>query len=215
MVNHRMKWYDVFSGFYDTALEKLYFSGRQRATELLQLADATSVLDVACGTGANFSHIKSINPAITIYATDYSAGMLAKARTRIEKNEWKNMLLLQADARNLAPEKIQATTGQAHFDRIICTLGFSVIPDWEEVMENLLTLLKDQGIIVIMDVYAEKRNINSWLVEKMANADLNRKIWQTLKNRTNHFYMEYLPVSQRKLGGKLFVAAGTKIPRIK
>jgi ubiquinone/menaquinone biosynthesis C-methylase UbiE len=208
--NHFMKWYDVFSRFYDTALEKLYFSGRQKATQLLQLDNATTVLDIACGTGANFSHIKAINPGIIIYATDYSEGMLAKARKRIEKHGWENMMLFQADACSITPQALHLSVGQSNFDRIICTLGLSVIPHWEKVLENLLALLKEDGIIVIMDVYAEKRTINSWLVEKMAKAELNRQIAQALQNRTCSFQIEYLPISERKLGGKLFVAAGSK-----
>ncbi len=52
-----MKWYDIFSGFYDKSLEKLYFSSRKRAIELLDLKDNQTVIDIACGTGANFKHI--------------------------------------------------------------------------------------------------------------------------------------------------------------
>ena len=74
----------------------------------------------------------------------------------------------------------------------------------------MLDLLKEEGRIVIVDVFAEKRNFNTWLIEKIAGGDVDRKIWQTLENKTTDFYYEYLPVKESKVGGKLFVATGIK-----
>ncbi|MBK6610890.1 MAG: methyltransferase domain-containing protein [Sphingobacteriales bacterium] len=206
-----MKWYDLFSNFYDNSLEKLYFDSRKRAIELLDLKDGHTIIDVACGTGANFRHIKATNKDISIYGTDFSAGMLEKAQNIIEKNNWKNIFLFQSDARNLNISLIeQHANKKVKFDRVICMLGLSVIPEWEAVLDNLLTLLTENGKIVIVDVFAEKRNFNTWLVEKVAKADLDRKIWQTLEKMTTNFYREYLPVKENKVGGRLFVAIGTK-----
>lgn len=206
-----MKWYDVFSNFYDNSLEKLYYSSRKRAVELLDLKDHHSIIDIACGTGANFKHIKANNAKVTLYGTDYSNGMLKKGQENIQKNSFENTFLFQADARELNFDSIEKYTNKKlRFDRVICVLGLSVIPDWEMVLTNLLGLLHEDGKIVIVDVFAEKRNFNTWLVEKLAHADLDRKIWQTLKTKTDHFYQEYLPVKESKVGGKLFVAVGTK-----
>ncbi len=206
-----MKWYDVFSEFYDNSLEKLYFESRKRAIELLDIDDKQTILDVACGTGANFRHLKSSNKDFYLYGTDYSSGMLKKSQRLIEKNNWNNISLFKADARMLTlPYLEQCLNEKIRFDRVICVLGLSVIPDWEIVLNNLLELLKKDGKIVIVDVFAEKRDFNTWLVEKIAKADLNRKIWQTLESKTNHFNKEYLPVKESKVGGRLFVAVGTK-----
>lgn len=206
-----MKWYDIFSNFYDNSLEKLYFSSRKRAIELLDLKDNQTVIDIACGTSANFKHIKSSNAKITLYGTDYSSGMLKKGQDSIEKNSWTNTFLFQADARELNLTSIEKYTNKKlSFDRIICVLGLSVIPEWEMVLDNLVGLLNENGKIVIVDVFAEKRKLNTWLVEKIAKADLNRKIWQTLETITDNFHQEYLPVKESKVGGKLFVAVGTR-----
>ena len=206
-----MKWYDIFSNIYDSSLEKLYFESRKRAVELLDLKSGQTLLDVACGTGANFKHIQETNNEIKIYGTDFSSGMLRKGQSLIEKNNWMNISLFQADARELTPDFIKKQINREQsFDRIICVLGLSVIPDWDNVLDKLLLLLKENGKIVIVDVFAEKRNFNTWLVEKIARADLNRKIWQTLKEKTNNFEYEYLPVKESKVGGKLFVAVGNK-----
>lgn len=206
-----MKWYDIFSNFYDKSLEKLYFSSRQRAIELLDLKDNQKVLDVACGTGGNFSHIKSNNKNVFIYGTDNSNGMLAKANAKVDSNGWDNILLFQSDAKELTLTTIENYINKKIlFDRVICVLGLSVIPDWEIVLDNLLNLLNENGKIVIVDVFAEKRDFNTWMVEIIANADLDRKIWQTLKLKTTDFYQEYLPIKESKVGGKIFVAVGTK-----
>jgi ubiquinone/menaquinone biosynthesis C-methylase UbiE len=207
-----MKWYDVFSGFYDNSLEKLYFNSRKRAIELLDVQAEQTILDIACGTGANFGHILHLNQNVLIYGTDYSEGMLRRAQYLIEKNKWKYIELFKADARDLTQQLVAKETHNnvSSFDRIICVLGLSVIPDWEKVLDSLIEILNEDGKIVIMDVYAEKRNFNTWLVETIAKADLNRKIWQTLETKTTNFYMEYLPVKENKVGGKLFVCVGTK-----
>jgi ubiquinone/menaquinone biosynthesis C-methylase UbiE len=89
-------------------------------------------------------------------------------------------------------------------------LGLSVIPDWEKVLEQLIQLLNKDGKIIVVDVYAEKRDLNTSIVEWVSKADLNRKIWQEIEKKTNNFYYEYLPVKERKVGGKLFVAQGIK-----
>lgn len=206
-----MKWYNFFSNFYDSSLEKLYFDSRQRAVELLDLQSEQTLIDVACGTGANFKHIKASNVELSIFGTDFSEGMLKKAEATIDKNKWEKIELFQADARALTTALIKEKTAKdLSFDRLICVLGLSVIPEWERVLDQMLGLLKENGRIVIVDVFAEKRGFNTWLVEKIARADLDRKIWQTLAGKVDNFHQEYLPVKESKVGGKLFVATGTK-----
>jgi S-adenosylmethionine-diacylgycerolhomoserine-N-methlytransferase len=206
-----MKWYDIFSNVYDTSLEKLYAESRKRAVELLDLQSGQTIIDIACGTGANFKHIKATKIDLGIYGTDFSDGMLKKGQITIDKNNWNDITLFQSDARELTPDfiKIQLKK-ELYFDRIICFLGLSVIPDWEQVLDKMLLLLKENGKIVIVDVFAEKRDFNTWLVEKFAKADLNREIWQTLEEKTMDFKYEYLPVKESKVGGKIFVATGIK-----
>ena len=206
-----MKWYDIFSNFYDSSLEKLYFDSRKRAIELLDLKSGQNIIDIACGTGANFKHIKATGIDLSIYGTDFSEGMLKKGLKAIEKNKWKNITLFQADARKLTTSFIKKETNKdLSFDRLICFLGLSVIPEWEFALDNMLNLLKEDGRIVIVDVFAEKRNFNTWFIEKIARADVSRRIWQTLERTTTDFHHEYLPIKESKVGGKLFVATGIK-----
>lgn len=204
-----MNWYDIFSNIYDTSLEKLYRYSRVRATEFLDPRPGQVILDLACGTGANFEHLKAACESVRIVGTDLSDGMLNKAKARVEKNGWKNIELFQSDARSLNDSLIgEKIGGPLKFDAVICVLGLSVIPEWERVLDRMLDLLKRNGRIVVVDVFAEKRTANTWLVEKFARADLNRTIWQTMEERTSDFQKEYLPVKESQVGGKLFVATG-------
>lgn len=178
---------------------------------MLDLQDNQTVLDVACGTGANFKHILAGKQQINLYATDYSSGMLAKAQKQVDQNQWTNIHLFEADARTLNPGTIaQHTHDNTRFDRIICVLGLSVVPDWQLILDNLIELLKPDGKLVIVDVFAEKRTFNTWLVEKIAKADLDRPIAQALAEKTTAFQQVYMPIKESKVGGKLFVAVGTK-----
>jgi ubiquinone/menaquinone biosynthesis C-methylase UbiE len=208
-----MKWYDIFASFYDSSLEKLYRESRIRAVQMLDLQSGKTLLDVACGTGANFEHIVASNKSISVFGTDFSEGMLRKAAARVHANHWNGFQLFQADARELNPETIaNFTSGTARFDRVLCVLGLSVIPGWEKVLENLIALLAPEGKLVVVDVFAEKRTWNTRLVEMVAKADLNRRIWQQMESRLGNFELAYIPAKESKVGGRLFVASGAKKP---
>ena len=74
----------------------------------------------------------------------------------------------------------------------------------------MLGLLPTGGRIVVADVFAERRTASTWLVVRIAKADLSRRIAPALAERTAEFHEEYLPVSERKVGGQMFVATGRK-----
>lgn len=205
-----MKWYDFFAGFYDQSLEKLYNSSRRRAAEMLDLKPGDTALDVACGTGANFQHLFYQQPDIEIAGCDFSAGMLRRAEKRIQTEKFQSVTLHQVDARMLSPEYCQENMGRAEFDHAICVLGISVIPEWEKVIEQMIKTTKTGGRILIMDVFAEKRTLQTRMVEMISGADVSRPIYQFLENKLSNFILDYQPVNEKKVGGKLFIATGTK-----
>ena len=199
-----MNWNDAFSGFYDRSLEKLYYDSRVRAVELLDLQPDHLVLDLACGTGSNFPHVLPRIPEGRLLGLDYSAGMLRKAAGRSEAQGWTNVHLVQADVRTL---DVAALGG---VDRILCVLGFSVFPEWERVLEGLFAALIPGGKMVIVDVYSTKNTWHRWLVERLAQADISRPVWEPLERLSVRFHREVLPVPQHKVGGELWVAVGEK-----
>src|SRR5215472_2388319 len=72
---------------------------RLRAVQALGLRPGDSVVDIACGTGLNFSLLEeAIGPGGRIVGVDLTDAMLAQAQDRIAANGWRNVSLVQADA---------------------------------------------------------------------------------------------------------------------
>ena len=198
-----MNWYDLISPVYDLGATGSGGPRRAAAAELrLQRGDI--VLDIACGTGLNFSFIQpSITSEGRLIGLDYSAGMLAKARRKVQRHRWSNVCLIQADARTLSEELLREHAGIDQVDKVLCTLGFTVVPDWEAVFERSYALLKPGGRYAIMDWHVEGRNPFSWFLNSISQGDVSRKSWALLKQYTEDYaYRTFIL-------GNVFVAAGT------
>lgn len=170
-----MNWYDKIANFYDFSTFWIYRKARIHLIENLKLKNGDRVLIIACGTGQSFQLIeKKIGNTGEIIALDYSKGMLNVAEKRIKKNNWKNIKLINIDARDLSQEYLVSNGIKFDFDIIIGELAFSVIPDWQNVMKTTNSLLKKDGKIGLLDWYREK---NDWLtkfVDFLAEAETNR-----------------------------------------
>src|SRR5690606_28301657 len=98
-------WYDVFSLFYDRALEALYAPFRPAAVEALRLSEGARVLDLPCGTGQSFEMlVPAVGPTGTVLGVDRSSGMLRRARRRVSRAGWNNVTLRQAPAADVDAE---------------------------------------------------------------------------------------------------------------
>ncbi len=114
---------------------------RQRAVRALALRDADHVLDVGCGTGASFSLLRrAVGPAGRIVAVDYVPEMLARARKY---------------ARESRAELVRAEAGRlplrGEFDGALFCLSFFVIPEPFSALEQICSLLRPGGRVVIAD----------------------------------------------------------------
>ena len=93
---------------------------RRETIASLHLQPGQTVLDVGCGTGRNFSLIlDKIGPTGKLVGVDYTSDMLACAQERVEREGWKNVGLLQADAARIELGRT--------FDAALSTLAISVI----------------------------------------------------------------------------------------
>ncbi|MCZ6789965.1 MAG: methyltransferase domain-containing protein [Chloroflexi bacterium] len=198
-----MNWYDLISPLYDLGATG---SGgpRREAVAELRLQRDDIVLDIACGTGLNFPYIEAgIGPEGLLIGLDFSVGMLAKARRKVERRGWANVRLIQADARTLAEELLREQAGVDRIDKVLCTLGFTVVPDWEAVFERSCALLKPSGRYAIMDWYVKERSPFSWFLNSISQGDVSRRTWHLLEENTEDYG------HQTFIGGNVFVAAGT------
>ena len=199
-----MNWYNLIAPIYDIGSAG---SGgpRRHAVDRLLLKPGDVVLDVACGTGLNFSLVRgTIGPDGLLIGLDFSSGMLAKARRKVERAGWQNVHLIQADARTMSAELLSKHGGVTAVDRVLCTLGLSVVPDWERVFVQSWALLKAGGQYTIMDWYVEGRNPFSWFLNRISQGDVSRMSWAPLKQEAEAYER------QTFILGNVFVAAGRK-----
>jgi ubiquinone/menaquinone biosynthesis C-methylase UbiE len=204
-----MKWYDLVAPVYDRFISSTYLPYRKAAVQALQLQPRLTVLDIGCGTGLNFELIlDAIGPQGTLIGIDSSAKMLDRARQKIGWKRWMNVHLLQRDARKLTHSDMEVLTARhVIIDSIICTLGFSVFPDWQAVFESSFALLKSGGRYCIMDIFNDKVTLRTRIVGLLAGSDNSRRVWLPLERSCGGYSVERYPLMY---GNILVVATGIK-----
>jgi demethylmenaquinone methyltransferase/2-methoxy-6-polyprenyl-1,4-benzoquinol methylase len=155
---------------------------RLRAVRALGLRPGDSVVDVACGTGLNFSLIEqAIGPDGRIVGVDLTDAMLAQAEDRIRANGWSNISLVQADAAEFDfPREV---------DGILSTYALSQVPECGDVIAHGAAALSRGGRWVVLDLNAPD-NAPRWLeqlgialVRPFASIDqwVLRRPWETIR----------------------------------
>lgn len=162
---------------------------RKETIASLHLQPGQTVLDVGCGTGRNFSLIlEKIGSTGKLVGVDYTSDMLARAKERVEREGWKNVELIQADAARIE-------LGQT-FDAALSTLAISVIPDYRGALDRMLAHVKPGGYLAIGDAkrssrwYGRPFNGLADLLGYVAAGVMSRQPWELLKNMLGDFHYE-------------------------
>ncbi len=199
-----MKWYDRIARLYDFFTSWIYKKARIKLIESLGIKKGDRVLIIACGTGQNFKLIEEkIGNTGEIIALDYSKGMLEVAQKRINKNNWKNIKLINIDARDLSSKYLLDNNINADFDILIGELAFSVIPDWKNVMKMGSSLLKKNAKIGLMDWYRKRNDWLTRIVDYLAEAETNRN---TIEYAEKLFYK--FSIKDKFLFNNVYVGIG-------
>jgi ubiquinone/menaquinone biosynthesis C-methylase UbiE len=152
----KAKHYDVTSQFYP-APGYPQRAHRSRAVHALDLRPGACVVDIACGTGLNFSLIeRAIGPEGRIVGVDLTDAMLAQAQHRVETNGWRNVSLVQADAAEF--------DFPARVDAILSTYALTQVPECGEVIANGAAALSGGGRWVVLDLKVPDK-APRWLVQ--------------------------------------------------
>ena len=205
--------YDFVAPLYDAVLEDIYYPFRARALALLPFMGGATVLDLACGTGQNFSFLaKRIGSEGKIIGVDASSGMLRLAERRAGRTSLAKVTLIRSDAARLSSSMLEAQTGLSSVDFVICTYGFTSMHHWEAAFWSSWNLLKPGGGYLIHDIHAEVKNFHAFAVEWATRSDFSQATWSSLQSEALDFRMDYIDPSAHLFGGRLFVAYGTKPP---
>jgi len=205
-----MNWYNLLAPVYDGAIRSLYLPYRQKAVQALRLRRGSNVLDLGCGSGLNFELImETIGAEGTLIGVDLSEKMLERARKLVDLHGWNNVHLLQKDVRDLDLQDTNTIAGRpVRLDNIICTLGLSVFPNWQDVFERSYELLPDGGRYCVMDLYNQNNSFQTRLINFLANSQISRRVWEPLEKRSDDYVEERHPLMHGS--ESVIVASGRK-----
>ena len=206
----KAKHYDITSRLYPAPFYPQR-AQRLRTVQALGLSAGDSVIDIACGTGLNFSLIEEvIGPDGRIVGVDLTDAMLARARARIETNGWSNISLVQADAVDF-----DFPTG---VDAILSTYALSQVPECAEVIAHGAAALSGGGRWAVLDLQVPDNTpgslarLGTAMVRPFASIDewITRRPWETIRTAMRE---ELADTSWTDLFfGTAFLAAGSRRP---
>jgi ubiquinone/menaquinone biosynthesis C-methylase UbiE len=203
----KAKHYDITSRLYP-APGYPQRAQRLRAVQALGLRAGDSVIDIACGTGLNFSLIEEvIGPGGRIVGVDLTDAMLARAQDRIETNGWRNISLVLADAAEF--------DFPAEADAILSTYALSQVPECADVIAHGAAALCAGGRWVVLDLKVPD-NTPGWLaqlgttiVRRFASIDewMMRRPWEAIRAAMQEELAD--PSWTELFFGTAFLAAGS------
>lgn len=138
---------------------------RQKAVKLLNLKQGDRVLDAGCGSGGSFPFLhQSVGPSGDVVGVEISPRTLINTRRRIEKNSWKNVHLIEADAR-----KVDLT---GKFDGLLMFAAPDVFAS-EEALSNIFPYLKKNARIAIFGAKISNRRFG-WILNGLLRMAISR-----------------------------------------
>ncbi len=138
---------------------KYYLLGRDRLIDELAPPAGGSVLEIGCGTGRNLIAAARRYPDADYYGIDIAPVMLETAQQSIDKAGLSDRVRLgQGDAAAFSTADLFDRTT---FDRVFFSYSLSMIPPWEQAIENGLTHLAPDGTLMLVD-FGMQRRLPSW-----------------------------------------------------
>ncbi|HSP55329.1 MAG TPA: class I SAM-dependent methyltransferase [Dehalococcoidia bacterium] len=186
---------------------RLFLRWRQPAVTALCARPGDTVLDLACGTGLNFSHIgERIGPEGRIVGVDLTRAMLVRAQRRATLRGWQNIALLEGDAAGLP-------LASESCDAVLCSYGMVIIPDYRRAISEAIRVLKPGGRLVLLE---PKRGSALWakiatplvaFAGRFGAVNLDRRPWEELPGAPEEV------LRREYLGGIVYIASGAKPSR--
>ncbi|MEA3352141.1 MAG: class I SAM-dependent methyltransferase [Chloroflexota bacterium] len=139
-----------------TRLEKMFVNRRKEAErnidrirrdlEQLDVDAIHDVLEIGCGVGA-ISAFLADSYGMNVQGTDFDPGQVELARTRQPTSD--RLRFTVEDAARLTFEN-------ASFDLVLSQDIFHHIPDWEQVVKEVVRVLRPEGYFIWLDVVSPR-----------------------------------------------------------
>lgn len=175
MTNDLQAFYGRWAGLYDRiARVPGVGAWREAAVRSLELDPGDTVVEMGCGTGANFPYLRErVGSRGTVIGIDLTAGMLAVARKRIVANGWENAFLVRGDASrppiaasNEGREALDGDGptnvgpsggGSTSVDAVLASFVVGMFADPATVVERWSALCRPGGRICLLDAARSSR----------------------------------------------------------
>lgn len=158
----RAKNYDLEAMLLSVLLGLRLGPHRELAIESLDLRKGDAVVEIGCGTGANFLYLeKAVEGQGRIIGVDQSSEMLREAEERVREQGWKNVTLVNCDASSFNfPRDVEG---------ILSTLAITLVPEFDRVISNAAEALAPGRHFVIMDFkMPSDRLAKNWVARRLA-----------------------------------------------
>jgi ubiquinone/menaquinone biosynthesis C-methylase UbiE len=145
-VAETQQFYTRWAGLYDALASHTPGIGglRERAVTRLAPAPGDTVVEMGCGTGANFPYLRErVGEEGTVVGVDLTAGMLAEARDRIEREGWANVHVVAGDA---------ARPPVADADAVFASFVSGMLADPAGAVHDWADLVGEGGRLGLLDL---------------------------------------------------------------
>ncbi|SFL00587.1 Ubiquinone/menaquinone biosynthesis C-methylase UbiE [Halogranum rubrum] len=152
-VAETQQFYTRWAGLYDALASHTPGIGglRERAITRLAPARGDTVVEMGCGTGANFPYLRErVGSEGTVVGVDLTGGMLAEARARIEREGWENVHVVAGDA---------ARPPVADADAVFASFVSGMLADPAAAVDTWADLVDEGGRLGLLDLARSTRPV--------------------------------------------------------
>ncbi len=164
---------------------------RRKAVQLLQLQPGDRVLDAGCGPGGSFPYlVDAVGPTGEVVGLEISPEVAINARRRIEKNRWRNVLVIEGDARTVEL--------QGKFDGVLMFAAADVYA-CPQSLANVFPSLKNDACVVAFGAklshHRSGKVLNPllrllWKLSFSSTPAVNYEPWGPLKDHSDELHVE-------------------------
>lgn len=186
-----------------------FLLGRNRAIQALKIQPGKHILEIGCGTGRNLHLMSKRSENAHLYGFDISEEMLKSAKRKLDSKS--NIKLAKGDASDFSGQDL---FGKRNFDGILLSFTLSMMPRWQETLEQALSHLAPQGIISIVDFgdFSGFGPLQAWAINELGKhqAPPILNLWDEIYERTFQSNTKFYPSTRQAYRGFIQFATITK-----